>query len=214
MNKRQSNKLNSYLSMKGVLEDHVKIYASVGEIKKTVDSFFRLVDEINTLAGRARRDTTGETAAKNAAKKKLASTAGSLAALGSVFAMDRSDTVMEAALGYSYSDLRYARDAKTLQMALAIEYELTGHRADLARYMVSEQDLAGLHALIKAFEKSMEIQGGVKSESVALNARLSALFRETDTLLNRMLDRFISRLKPGHPAFYEAYRNARTIVDL
>ncbi len=68
--------------------------------------------------------------------------------------------------------------------------------------------------LIDEFEKSMEIRGGVKSESVAETRRLAILFREADDLLKKKLDRFVVRLKPTYPTFYDAYRNARMIVDL
>ena len=49
MNKRQNNKLNSYQSVKGVLEDNRPIYESVNIINQSVDSFFKVVDEVDTM---------------------------------------------------------------------------------------------------------------------------------------------------------------------
>lgn len=80
--------------------------------------------------------------------------------------------------------------------------------------MVSEDNLTELHALIDEFENSMETRGGVKSGSVAETRRLAILFRVADDLLNKKLDRFIARLKAEYPTFYDAYNNARMIVDL
>ena len=79
--------------------------------------------------------------------------------------------------------------------------------------MISEQNLADLHTLIDEFEESLEIRGGVKSGSVAVTRRLAILFRVADDLLNKKLDRFVARLKADYPTFYDAFHNARMIVD-
>ena len=214
MNKRQSNKLNSYQSIKGVLEDNRPIYEPVPIINQSVESFFKVVDEVDAIATRTEMDTTGETSAKIVAKEKLATTASSLAASGSVFAFDNSDIELEASLEYTYSDLRYARDSEALQISMAIELELLDHQAELNDYMVTDEDLTNLHQLIDDFENSMEVRGGAKSGSVAETRRLAILFRVADDLLTKKLDRFVVRLKPDYPTFYDAYRNARMIVDL
>jgi hypothetical protein len=140
--------------------------------------------------------------------------ASSLAASGAVYAFDLSDIELEASLGYTYSDLRYARDAETLQIARAIEMELVENQVEVANYMVTEENVAELHQLIEGFSDSMEIKGGAKSESVAETRRLAILFRGADDLLSKKLDRFIVRLKAMYPTFFYAYMNARMIVDL
>lgn len=214
MNKRQSNKLNSYQSVKGVLEDNRSIYEVVPIINQTAQSFFSMVNEIDAIATRTEMDTTGETSAKIIAKEKLATMASSLAASGAVYAFEESDVELEASLAYTYSDLRYARDAEALQIAMAIETDLLDHQDAIAEYMVSEENLLELHTLIDEFENSMEERGGAKSGSVAETRRLAVLFRAADDLLGKKLDRFIVRLKAEHPTFFDAYRNARMIVDL
>ncbi len=214
MNKRQSNKLNSYQSIKGVLEDNKEVYASVPIIQQTVDNFFEIVREIDQIGTRTEMDTTGETSAKIEAKEKMSTLASSLAASAAVYAFEEADIELEAALAYTYSDIRYAKDAEALQMARAIEAELQDIKEEVAEYMVSDENLVDLHTLIDNFENSMEIKGGVKATSVADTKRLAILFRVADDLLYKRLDRFIVRLKSNHPTFYDAYRTARQIVDL
>jgi hypothetical protein len=214
MNKRQSNKLNSYQSVKGVLQDNKPVYENIPIINQTVVSFFEIVDQIDKIATKTEMDTTGETSAKIVAKEKLASLASSLAASGSVWAFEQKDVELEAALAYSYSDLRYARDTETLQISRAIESELLDCQAELADYMVSDENMADLHRLIEGFEDSLEIKGGVKSGSVAETRQLAILYRVADDLLSKKLDRFVVRLKSNYPTFFDAYQNARMIVDL
>jgi len=214
MNKRQSNKLNSYQSVKGVLENNKAIYEPITIINQSVENFLEVVNEIDEIATKTEMDTTGETSAKIVAKEKLATVASSLAASAAVFAFEHSDVELEASVAYTYSDIRYARDMESLQMASAIEAELLSNEADLVDYMVSPENLAELHTLIVEFEDAMETKGGVKSGSVAETRKLSILFRVADDMLNKRLDRFVARLKADHQTFYDAYNNARMIVDL
>jgi hypothetical protein len=214
MNKRQSNKLNSYQSVKGVLENNKAIYEPIPIISQSVENFLDVVNEIDDIATKTEMDTTGETSAKIVAKEKLATVASSLAASAAVFAFEHSDVELEASVAYTYSDIRYARDTESLQMASAIEAELLSNEAELVDYMVSPENLAELHTLIAEFEDAMETKGGVKSGSVAETRKLAILFRVADDMLSKRLDRFVARLKTDHQTFYDAYNNARMIVDL
>jgi len=214
MNKKHSNKLNSYQSVKGVLENNQNIYQPIDIINRSVDNFFEVVEQIVVIATQVELDTTGETSAKIEAKQKLANMASGLAATGAVYAFEREDVELEASLSYSFTDIRYSKDAETLEIARAIESVLLENQSELEPYMVSEQNLVDLHSLIEEFERSMKIRGGVKSTNVAETRRLALLFRVADDLLNKRLDRFIARLKAEYPTFYDAYTNARMIVDL
>jgi len=214
MNKRQSNKFNSYQSVQGVLEDNQNIYEGVPIINQSVESFLSVVNEIDQILARTEMDTTGETSAKDVAKEKLATLATSLAASGSVYAFEAGDVELEAALGYTYSDLRYCRDAEALAISRTIESELRENFDAVTEYLISEENLNELHQAIEEFDNASEAKGGVKSGSVAETRTLSILFRVADDLLNKRLDRFVDRLKVEFPKFYVAYNNARMIVDL
>jgi hypothetical protein len=214
MNKKQSNKLNAYMSVKGVLDKHGKKYSSVPMLAQTVGEFFVLLDEIKEVGVWTEMDTTGETSAKLVAKDKLASLASRLAASGMAYAFDRSDAELEAALDYAFYKIRYARDSETLQISGAIATELLNHRANLAGYMVTEEHLADLQRHIEKFREASEIKGGVKSRRVADTKRLVRLFKSTDDLLYRKMDKLMIRLKTDYPDFFTAYRSARKIVDL
>ena len=214
MNKKHSNKLNSYQSVKGVLENNQNIYQPIDIINRSVDNFFEVVEQIVVIATQVELDTTGETSAKIEAKQKLANMASGLAATGAVYAFEREDVELEASLAYSFTDIRYSKDAETVEISRAIESVLLENQPELEPYMVSEQNMTDLHTLIEEFERSLKIRGGVKSTNVAETKRLALLFRVADDLLNKRLDRFVARLKAEFPTFYDAYSNARMIVDL
>ena len=211
MNKKQSNKLYTYVSVMGVLEKNRKICNSIPMLAQTVGEFGNLVKEIKDVGAWRERDTTGETSAKSLAKEQLARLASGLAAAG--YAFDSSDSEMEAALDYAYYKIRYARDADTLQITGAIAKVLDQHQAELAAYLVTEEDLAELHQHIEGFRTAMEVKGGVKSGRVANTRKLAKLFNSSDEMLHRKLDRLMLRLKAAYPDFFYAYQAARKIVD-
>ena len=142
-----------------------------------VDNFFEVGEQIVAIATQVELDINGETSAKIEAKHKLANMASGLAATGAIYAFEREDVELEASLSYSFTDIRYSKDAETLEISKAIESVLLENRSELEPYMVSEQNLADLYALIEEFESSLKIRGGVKSRNVAETKRLALLFR-------------------------------------
>jgi hypothetical protein len=213
MNKKQSNKLNAYVSVLGVLNKNRRICNSIPMLAQTVGEFGSLVQEIKEVGAWMEMDTTGETAAKGLAKEQLARLASGLAAAGMAFAFDRSDREMELALDYAYYKIRYARDADTLEITGAIAEVLGQYQGELIPYLVTEEDLAGLFQHREAFRKAMEVKGGAKSGRVADTRKLAQLFDFCDEMLHRKLDRLMLRLEGAYPDFFVAYRYARTIVD-
>jgi len=68
MNKKQSNKLNAYVRVVGVLDKNRKICNSMPMLAQTVGEFGSLVQEIKEVGAWMEMDTTGETAPKGLAK--------------------------------------------------------------------------------------------------------------------------------------------------
>jgi len=213
MNKYQSNKMNTYLAVRGVLERYHKTWMTVPVLVKVVEEFFSQVDEISTVATRREFDTTGETLAKNEARKDLAHHASKLAACGMAYAFDRSDTELEAALDYSYSEIEHVKDADALQISESIYIGLNRDLPGLDEYLVSGDDLRELKRLRSRFNDAMVTKGGVKSRRVADTRALALLFRSCDRHLSRKMDRLMISMKEEHPRFYDSYFNARKIKD-
>jgi hypothetical protein len=214
MKKELSNKLNSYTAVRGVLEENLHIYGHIALMNQSVEEFYRKVDEINAVAVGTKEDGTGQTAAKELAKEKLAALASALAASASIYAYDTSDVELESELRLSYTDIKYARDSEAYARARALEDELLEHRHQLEAYLITSRDLEELHRYITVYNDALERRGGVKSQRTAGFIRLEELFGEADRILYRKIDRFVLRLKSEFPAFYDAYTHARSIVDL
>jgi len=213
MNKYQSNKMSTYLAVRGVLERNQKTWMTVPVLVKVVEEFSSQVDEISTIATRREFDTTGETLAKNEARKNLAHHASNLASCGMAYAYDRSDTELEAALDYSYSEIEHVKDADALQISEGIYIVLNRDLPGLDEYLVSGDDLRELKRLRSRFNDAMVTKGAVKSRRVADTKALASLFSSCDKLLSRKMDRLMIRMKEEHPRFHNSYFNARKIKD-
>jgi hypothetical protein len=214
MKKSQSNKLNAYDCVQGVLEENWELYENEAVMKQAVAEFFHILDEIGKAKKYSKEGTMGLTVAKDLAKEKLARLVGALSASASVYAFESSDAEMEASFKQTYTDIRFASNNTALDNARALEAELLPHREKLTAYMVSAQDLENLHQHILAYDNALEEKGGAKSGRVAESKEFARLIKETDRLLVRKLDRLVLRLQALHPDFFTAYYQARMVVDL
>ena len=213
MNKRQSNKMNAYRDILGALEKNRKTWLNIPALVNCVEEFSTFVHEIDTVSTRRASDTTGETAAKNEARKDLARHASKLAACGMAYAYDHADTELEAALDYSYSEIEHVKDADALQISRSIYKALNRDLPGLDEFLVSRDNLRELERLISKFNRAMVEKGAEKSRRVADTQALASGFSTCDKHLSRKLDRLMIRMKEEHPRFHNSYFNARKITD-
>ena len=205
--------MNAYLDINGVLERYRKTWLIIPALVHCIEEFSSLVDEIEAVASRRMSDTTGETAAKNEARKDLARHASNLAACGMAYAYDRADTELEAALDYSYSEIEHVKDADALQISRSIYEVLNRDLPGLDEFLVSRDDLRELEILISRFDKAMVEKGGEKSRRVADTQALASGFSTCDKHLSRKLDRLMISMKEEHQRFHDSYFSARKIRD-
>lgn len=213
MNRRQENKIRSFQNTKGVLDNNTEAYQEYPAVVQGVSNFNTNLAEILKIGTQASTDTTGITQAKTKAKDTMATLATEMSGSLKALAFDKQDVQLEAAVDFSYSDIRYASDIDALQSANVIYAEIENNLPDLANYMVSQEDADEFKVSIDEFERLSETKGKVKSTSVSDTKRLAQLIRETDDLLNKNLDQLILRIKRKQPAFYDTYMNARNIID-
>ncbi|TAJ15199.1 hypothetical protein DMA11_01985 [Marinilabiliaceae bacterium JC017] len=214
MNKKQSNKLDAYMNVKGVLNANRSITEPYPILIRVIDDFFALVANIKAISTDTTVDTSGVTEQKSAIKERLAVHTSELAASASAFATDQGDIAMEAMLDFTYSDIRYARDNEAINIASVVAKELEKYDGELVDYLISDEDQSLLTTLIDQFQDVTMTKGNQRSQGVSDTKKLALLFRETDELLTKKLDRLLMRMRSKAPAFYDSYLNARSIIDL
>lgn len=214
MNKRQSNKLNAYKNVHAVLQANQTIYSEIPVLMNLVNQFSEQLNKLISLSSDSTIDTTSVTGAKNEAKETMAKVAAELASAALAWANEQNDAQKVGMFNYSYSDLRFSSDNQSTGICSAILENLQENSAELAAYMIDASDIVALENSINRFAELSDTKGVIKSQAVSDTRTISQLYVSIDDLLNNKLDKLMKRMESKQPAFYNAYQNARTIIDL
>ena len=214
MNAYQFNTQNMFHGVAGVLKSNREIYSEIPMVVKTVEEFISVVDQISVLGSNSGTDTSGVTSEKSKVKELLAHKTRYLGGVATAYAFDLEDRKMAAALAYSFSDIRYAKDAQTYQIALAVLSEIEAHADELVVYGITPEELAAYKQTIEDYRNLLEDKVEYKAIGVAETKQLAYLLSHGNDLLKKKIDNFFFRFKSRESGFYEAYLNARMIIDL
>ena len=202
------------MDLKAHLIKNRRVYGSYLIVVELVEQFMTSIDEIVKVSSKAVYGTKKYTEKKHAKKTEMARQASSMAAAGMVYAMEKDDAEMLSALRWSYSNIKFAKDAEAFFRSGLIESTLRSHAKDLEQYLISAQDLDSLTKAIDEFEEILQARAVEKTENVVAHQRLKELFEETDNHLYNKLDRIMLRISDKNPDFYSGYLQARKIDDL
>jgi hypothetical protein len=213
MIKAFSNKFNAYQGLKGILQDHKKLYEHNRVVTELVDEFMARFEEIKSMGTKSDNKTNALTEEKYKLKELMADKASALGAAGIVYAIDIKDPELASLLKPTYSRIKYAKDAEAYLFASNIESTLRSHVEHLKDYMVTLDELDDLRETLKAYDKLLQKRGSVKSGAAASKKMLADLHDKMDALLDEKLDRMIQRMKREHADFARLYFQARKISD-
>ena len=214
MNQRQNNKLNMYTRVNGVLNENKQVYEPYAPIVDAATTFISLVGEIRTYDKEQSIDYTGITDEKSRIKEAMAQEASDLAFAGISYARATNNVELAAHFDYSFSDIRYTTNNNAMVVTELILNEVDANIEPLGEYLVSPEDADSLRNKLQRFKQLGDTGADKSTEGVATTKKLSELFEETDRLLKTRLDALVTRLRHKEPMFYDAYMNARQIIDL
>lgn len=149
---------------------------------------------------------------KEQVKEEMSLLAEELAAPGFVYARKTNNADLQGILDVSYSEIRYADDQSAYRMASAVHSALADELTNLGVYMVNQENLDELLGLTEEYKARLENTSS--EDSVARTKQLKVLFRKTSEHLKNETDKLMLRVKRKEPVIYDAYRQARVIVDL
>ena len=85
-------------------------------------------------------------------------------------------------------------------------------KGELAKYFVSEADLTGMDSLLTEFKEAIPLRRVATSVSKVSTANISGIFEVQDKILKDEIDLLMLSFRFTQPDFYNAYRNARSII--
>ncbi|MBN2426067.1 MAG: hypothetical protein JXR46_16840 [Calditrichaceae bacterium] len=196
-------KVNKVLERnKEILKEHKIVHQTAGEFSGNLKEISKLTadkkNRINDVNGKGVK-----------ARDELAMIASELAAAVKAYAYDKRNTLLEAAVDFSYSDIRTAGDAEALHIASLILAELQTNIHGLGAYLVNDMDVEELQEAISRFGALAKSNGDIKWIYVNNTRRLAQLIWQSNDLLKKRLDQLVYRLKRRCPRFYKSYVKAR-----
>jgi hypothetical protein len=116
-------------------------------------------------------------------------------------------------VSFSRSAITSDRESEVVARCQDILAAATANIDSLADYGVTQAKLTSLRKKIEAFDG---IQSKPRQKIASISAatrRLPKLFKQADQILNERLDKLVVQFAETEPAFYNAYKVARRIVD-
>jgi hypothetical protein len=213
MNDRQENKVSMYLAVFRVCESYNTDWAGnvayANAVARLGDKFLLLKDIVEiqeTPITGIRKDKLN---AWEAMKDEALLVSGAVTA----YATTINNQQLKDAVHFTATDLMRVRDTLAEERALVIHNQANAVVANLADYGVTALTLSNLMDRIIAFEALLVAPRVAIVDKKGATGLLKSLFDEVDSVLKNEMDPLMAVFKGSASVFYEAYFNARMIVD-
>ena len=190
-----------------------QVWKQVTDMATDVAELETLVDEIDTVNRYVSGKTKGKTDQKEVEQEKMISMAHGLASTIAAMASRTGNGELLAEVDYPVSYLTKQRDEAQVTSTMLVVTLAREHLAELNSSNITEADVTALEEQITRFKECLPNKRVSVSEKKAANQKMAKLFKKTSTLLTKRLDKMTVRFETTNPDFYNAYLNARIIVD-
>ncbi len=213
MNDRQENKFEMFLVVRNVLTGHTTAWQGLPAFVTAEAEFRDLVTQLETYTQQQDEAIAGNVQAKAEARQALADTAFQVAAATRAYGLVNGDPQLAARVDFSRTSFLYGRDSDALLHARTVRDAADENLANLADYGVTAELYGQLEDHIDAYAAVLEApRGGIVERAVATR-QIADTIAAIDAVLKERLDNLVPILAPANPAFAEAYRSARVIID-
>jgi hypothetical protein len=202
-----------FLRTQKVLDNNKEVWTANTKFTGNYTTFVANIVAIGTEQKLQGIDKTGITKDKERVKENLVELAASVASGIRSYAADMNNRELEETVKFSQSRLDSLPQVKLTNYCEAIHAQGNKNVAALSEYGVTEGVLAELKEQTDKY-KAMQPNSrlAINSSSLATE-RLRKLFTATSDLLKRQLDTKMAQYKKSHPDFYNAYFQARNIIE-
>ena len=213
MNKNQINKFRMLGAVNLVLTNYSVLFASMGELvaahlrlKEGIESVsaFRLVQEA---------DNSGLTLAKADIRIRLFNRIMQFSAALMAYATSVKNTILKTKANYSKTLLMRSSDPVLFDIGVLLLDLARPLRNELAVFFVSEAEFSDLENLLNDFKVAIPQKRVALNVSKVSTGNINEQFNVMDQLLKEEIDILMLPFQFTQPDFYNAYKNARLIID-
>lgn len=195
------------------LENYKNVWATNEGFAEVVTDFKAYLSGIEETRGPANTSTTGITEDKNAIRDELIDSIMEISGPFVTMASRMGNNNLKSKVAYTDSELEGMTEGELVKTgkelaALAVQYKDT-----LVKYDVSDSDIDQLKQLADGYGIKIAEPRGAVTERMSANEKLNLLFAQTSTLLKEQLDGMVDKYRRKHTDLWNAYFNARKLVD-
>jgi hypothetical protein len=214
MNAIQKAHLKMHKAVLGVLDQHQSLWQASTAMTAARNLLNTGINAVTALQISQGGVTTGVTDDKTTARRSLAESAVVVAGAVGAYADAQGNHELYDAVDFTVADLLHGPEEDCRTNATNVLTKGTENLAALvANHSLAQADLDDLEEKLGTFSallpKPRQAKAGTKSATEQLPAALLA----NDQTCDRQLDKLMEKFRPGQPAFYQAYKVARVIVD-
>lgn len=213
MTNGQENKLSMYSVVTEVMDANSAIVGTVPALVTAKSAWVNKTLEIRQANLEQLKSTKGKTKDKAARKSLLVETGYAIAASVQAYAAENENNDLYELVDFPKSTLQRAEDEILEQNCQLIHDQANALVLDLLDYGVTAAKLTTLQGLITAWAtQSQTPRGAIAGRKVATDS-IPVLFKASDAILKKRMDKLMANFKVSEPTFYATYFAARKIVD-
>jgi hypothetical protein len=213
MNKIQINKSRMYGASDLVLDNHSTLITQFVEL---VTAQQKLKDGM-LLIGQNRQvqetDTSGLTTNKTQLREKVINGILPFSAALMAYATSINDVTLKTKANYTVSELKTVADPVLYDIGVLLVGLANPIRTNLTKYFVGDAEFTVMDSLLTTFKSAISKRRVAISESKVSTGNIGDVFKSLDKLLKDEIDALMRPFQFTQPDFYNAYKNARIIVN-
>ena len=200
-------------SVQLVLTNHSQIFNQLPDL---VAAMQRLNDNIQQIAQYRQvqeTDNSGLTETKIDLRANLITRELQLSAALKSYAISTNNKELKTKADYTKSNLSQAADPVLYDIGILLVNLATPLQPELNKYFITVEKLAEVNALIAEFHAAIPQKRVANSVSKVSTLNIGEIFNTVSKMLKDEMDVLMLLFAESEPDFYNAYKNARLILD-
>lgn len=212
MTNNQINKLSMMFTLKIIVMDMLALYSALPNFSDLYALFEGLLKDIQKYGESQVKDVKGLTDEKDIYSQNLIGKAMQIIRKVLPYATKNNLSELKEVINYNESFLKKTPDINLIQICRLIHKSVGDEVSHLGDYGITQVLLDGFNTDIELYENSIgKPRAGIVYRKDATTA-IKQSFKEMDGVLVKM-DEVVEMLRTDNPEAYNAYMNARNIVD-
>lgn len=213
MTKNQENRFTMYLTVQDFVEKNFSKVNALPRFMEFWAGFTNCIADIQTHRGVQEASKKGFAKEKDKFKDTLLNQVLSILKKLKAYAMVEENSVLEAELDYSESNIKRSADTILRDRCQLILERAKKHLPKLSAYQISQAMLDALEEAIDKYKQSIpNPRTGIIDRKTATTS-LKTCFETADDLLRNKLDMLVEILHDTDAVFYGKYIELRSIVS-